>query len=144
MLDIWTEESEVLLAGTIMIETGWNYLKQVKGEAYGFYQIQKQSHSDVKIWMKNGFNKELTRKSLIACDLNEIPMDNDILIYNLNWATIIARLIYHRAKPPIPSAHDAKSLAIYHKEFYNGGINGHGKTDIETSTAIFQKVISKN
>ncbi len=102
--------------------------------AKGLYQIESQSHKDVKIWLTNRFNRDLIDKILKLCFLSELP-DDSALIYHLRYATIIARLIYWRAKPPLPPANDADACFAYYKQFYN---TKHGASTYENSIEFFK------
>jgi hypothetical protein len=102
--------------------------------AKGIYQIEHVTHRDVKIWLTNRFNKDLIDKIMSLCYLSELPPD-DALIYNLRYATIIARLVYYRAKPPLPDAKDAEGCFEYYKQFYNGP----GKSTHENAIEFFKE-----
>jgi len=42
-----------------------------------------------------------------------------MLIYNLLYATIMARVFYLRVKEPIPEATNIPALIAFYKKFYN-------------------------
>lgn len=127
----------MLLTGTVFCESGGIYLKQINGPALGLFQIEPRTHKDVKVWLQNGFNKGLLPRILASCFMEILPGD-DALVFNLRYACLVARLIYWRAKPPLPNASDAKGMAIYHKKFYNTML---GDADPLKNEPIFKQVI---
>lgn len=139
-----SESAEVLLAGTIMVETNCEYLMQInspKNGGYGLYQIEEIAHKDIKIYLTNRMNKNMLDRVLSASFMEILPNDNDPLIYNIRYATLIARLIYYRDKHSLPLANDAKGMSEYHKIVFN---TKKGKADQTHNAAIFQKVIDQN
>lgn len=130
---------ENILVATKNKESGrGKYLVQLNAPvsgAKGIYQVESLTHRDVKIWLTNRFNKDLIDRILKLCYLSELPPD-DALIYNLRYATIIARLVYYRAKPPLPEAHDAEGCCNYYLKFYNTPL---GKSTMENSIEFFKE-----
>jgi hypothetical protein len=134
---MWSASAENLLAGTIMIESGGERLKQVKGPALGLYQIEPKTHKDVKRELDREHDKELKAQVLAACGMVDFPFD-DALVWNLRYATIIARLLYRRDPSPLPDSEDAEGLAKTHKNIYN---TVNGKADVRKSVEVFKRVI---
>jgi len=119
-LSLWSLEAENLLVGTAAQESKLgSLLCQMDGPALGLYQIEPDTHSD--LW-KNFIN---FRPDLSAIVYNlaskDFSLDNTAneLIWNLRYATAIARLIYERAPSPLPSADDIEGLGAYWKQYYN-------------------------
>ena len=100
-VNLWSESSEVLLLGTCMTESNFGtYLKQIgSGPALGVYQMEINTHND--IW-KNYLHRSLLARHIlefsdIAFDFNSSLMpDVGMLIYNLYYATLMARVDYLR------------------------------------------------
>lgn len=113
-LNLWTQAAENLLLGTAAQESQMgHYLHQVKGLALGIYQIEPATHYD--IW-KNylAYHSELAEAIYQLGSPKE-----EQLIFNLSYATAIARVFYLRVKEPLPDANDLKGLAAYYKRYYN-------------------------
>lgn len=127
-LGLWSQSAENLLIGTIAHESaGGKYLHQIKGPALGIYQIEPVTHFD--IWE----NFLRYKKDLRDMILGMVPSRNlrhdtvtgieygseSMLITDLAYATVMARLVYFRAPAPLPLAHDTTALAAYWKQHYN-------------------------
>ena len=138
---LWTQAAEVLLVGTILVETGAEHLMQVHGSAYGLYQIEHDTHKETKVWLSNRMNKNMIDRVLATCCMAMLPSDDEPLVYNLRYATLIARIIYYRNKNPLPAAQDASAMAEFHKMVYN---TAKGKADPVKNTPIFQRVIDES
>jgi len=121
----YSDEAVDLLMMTVAHESiGGTYLKQVKGPALGIYQIEPDTHNDV---YENYLDYRTEMKSciqglqVVAAVSDEIPLDED-LIFNLVYATAIARVIYYRAPEPLPEKYKGDywmDLAKYAKKYYN-------------------------
>lgn len=127
-LDLWSKEAEVLLLGTALVESNLRWLRQKKGgPGLGIYQIETATHKD--IW--KSYLRKLTKAKLKAKVLwltSRSPLDWQ-LIYNLAYATAIARVIYWRKKEKLPEADDIKGLAKYWKDHYNTHLGAGKETD---------------
>jgi hypothetical protein len=142
VVGLGSKSAEVLLTGTLLAESGGQYLKQINAPligGQGFYQIEPQTHRDIKRWLNNYINKTLLDKILSACYISILPTDDEVLVYNLRYATLMARLVYYRSPKPLPPENDAAAMAEYHKSVYNTAL---GKADAEKNTLLFQRVIN--
>jgi hypothetical protein len=140
-IGMWSDSDEILVYGTGYVETGYDYLVQIrnpKNGGLGPFQDEPSDYNDICTWLKNGFCKDLLDKVLAACWFDKLPADPTVLISNLKLATIFCRLHYHRIKAPIPNATDAKGMAEYHCRYYNSG----GKADVGKNTTVFQRIIN--
>lgn len=141
IVGLGSKSAEILLTGTMLVETGCNYLKQTNAliiGGQGLFQIEPQTHRDIKKWLNNYINKNLLDSILSACYISILPTDDEVLVYNLRYAVLMARLVYHRSPKPLPLESDAAGMAEYHKNVYNTAL---GKADIETNTLVFKRVI---
>jgi hypothetical protein len=119
-LQLHSTVAEKLLLGTALAESsvnGQTYLKQIQGPALGIYQIEPATHDD--LW-KNflAFHHPLelrVRGLLVQAGLAEKEPQ---LIWNLAYATAIARLVYYRKKAVLPPD-DLQAIAQYWKRHYN-------------------------
>ena len=139
MLGLWSFAAENLLLGTMLVESGGEFLKQHPGPALGVYQVEPLTHLDVKNYLNTKRNSILKDKVLSCCFMGVLPPD-DALVWNLRYATLIARLIYYRNPMKLPDASDAMGLATYHKTIYNSSL---GKTNVDNSVTLFQNVIKE-
>ncbi len=118
-IGIYSKNAEMLLLGTAVHESCCgHYIKQIQGPALGVYQIEPNTHQDV--WT-NFINYRTTlRTKIIELYPNlSTSINDDILVYDLRYATIIARLIYIRAKGALPNHDDLNGQAQYWKQHYN-------------------------
>ena len=95
--------------GTIAVESNLGYWpKQRRGPALGIYQIEPATKDDVVRYAKRAF-------PLLSIYL--LAASEDALVYDLRYATIIARLKYWMVPEPLPrNRHD---MANYWKKHYN-------------------------
>lgn len=105
-MGMWSQPAENLLVGTALQESGLRYLRQLNnGPALGVYQTEPATLHDLfDNWRANEY---LARP------------EPDRLVYDLAYATKIARLIYYRRPEPLPAAEDVDGLANYWKQHYN-------------------------
>jgi len=122
-LGLYSPSAVNLLLGTAAQESHLGtYLKQINGPALGIYQMEPATHDD--IW-KNYLNFRHTLSSLV---LQYNQQNADALLYNLAYATALARIHYLRAPESLPQANDIEGLAAYWKAHYNTRL-GKGTTD---------------
>ena len=109
-----TVAAEQLLMGTTVQESGLAYLKQIGGgPALGVYQMEPATHDD--IWA----NFLRYRSDLWGTFQKSIPYPVDDLIWDLKYATKMARLHYYRVKDALPAEGDITMMAFYWKRHYN-------------------------
>ncbi len=111
--------AERLLLGTALTESGLRHLHQVDGPALGIFQIEPATHADV--WANYLAYRE-NLASRVASLASERPR-LDQLVWNLVYATAIARLIYYRRPEPLPAADDLAGLARYWKAHFNTALD---------------------
>ena len=127
-LTLYSQEAEDLLVGTCAQESrGGTYLFQEGTNpdlyaslqknilAVGPYQMEPLTHDD--IWKHlNLSNHYLVDTIINFCNVPNNPTA-DIMLYNLYYATAMARLDYHRTSEPIPKTLELQ--AEYYKKYYN-------------------------
>lgn len=123
-IGLWSEAAENLLVGTAIQESRLKYLKQKgAGPALGVYQIEPATHADVWInFLRFKPAKANVVMGLVHRHVDDRHMgysDNLALVYDLAYATAIARIIYYRRPEPLPPADDIDALAAYWKQHYN-------------------------
>ncbi|MGI9250965.1 MAG: hypothetical protein ACR2PR_07175, partial [Pseudohongiellaceae bacterium] len=106
-----------LLLGTAAQESLLGtYVRQVGGgPALGIYQMEPATHDDI---LDNyvRYHDDLVDK-LAEIFGSTLPMAPERLVYDLRYATIMARLHYYRRPEPLPD--DLVGLAQYWKTHYN-------------------------
>ena len=121
-VNLWSPAAEELLMLTAAQEShlgeflrqGWRTLDDGLGVGLGAYSMEPATHAD--IW------RFITQRSFIGLPWMWQQSD-DTLVYNLRYATVMARLKYLQAKPKLPAATDVQGMAEYWDEFYNGNPN---------------------
>lgn len=136
-LQMYSDDAEELLVFTCACESlGGTYIKQVKGPALGIYQMEPATYTD--IW-ENYIKHHGNVLNLLSLnfDVHKLPLP-ERMIYDLRFATAMARLHYRRRKEPIPSKNNIEAIWEYYKKYYNTPL---GKADKETSIKHFQKFL---
>ncbi len=117
-LELHTLAAENLVVGTALVESNAGYLAQIKGPAFGLWQMEPATHDDV--W-KN-FLAYRHRLSALVKEL-ELPdwYGNDAreLAGNLYYAAAMCRVHYYRVPERLPEPQDAQGMAQYWKTYYN-------------------------
>lgn len=117
-LVMYSEEAVELLIFTCAAESnGGTYLKQISGPALGIYQMEPATYND--IWqnfiMKNS---SVLLRFIHGFGINQMPSE-DRLIYDLRFATVMARIFYIRIPEELPKVYDLDALWKYYKRYYN-------------------------
>jgi len=112
---LWSLDAEWLLLRTAKAESDLDALKQRGGPALGVYQIEPATHND--IW-KNYLAYRPIKAARILAHSCSVPQHRQ-LIWNLGYATLIARLVYLRSPRPLPGAADLRGQALIWKAIYN-------------------------
>lgn len=136
-LRLYSKNAEELLVFTCAAESlGGTYLHQVKGPALGIYQMEPNTYTDIWINYIRGRNQLATLMALhFGC--NKIP-EVERLIYDLHFATALARIHYLRIQINIPDPADVEGLWEYYKKYYN---TEAGKANKESSIKKYQSFI---
>lgn len=123
---LYSEEAEDLLFMTAAHESLLGtYLKQVNGPALGVYQMEPATHTD--IWVNF-----LEYRDELAWALDDLLTDrsdedySDSLVFDLRYATAMARVHYYRVPEALPKKSEfktnvsyLKALSEYAKKYYN-------------------------
>lgn len=132
-MSLYSKDAEELLIATLAHESmGGTYLAQVDGDnnintgAIGIFQIEKETYKD--IWNNYLKNKLKLRHRLMAvCGFATFPNAIE-MIWNLKFATIMARIFYLRFDEPLPPYNDINKIWEYYKKYWNTE-NGKAKKD---------------
>ena len=137
-LVLYSDDAVALLLFTCATESiGGTYLHQEKGPALGIYQMEPTTYND--LWVNFILNKNsivLQLSHNFACGY--MPSE-ERLIYDLRFATAMARIFYARIKAPLPNANDIEALWDYYKLYYN---TAKGAATKDKSIALYQQFIA--
>ena len=119
---MWSEAAENLLVGTAIMESDLAYLKQKNGPALGVYQIEPFTHKDIteRYIEESKFRDEFNNMfdNMVGWPYPD-EFDINQLIFDLRYATMIARIKYWMSVEPLPSANVIHALGHYWNKNYN-------------------------
>jgi hypothetical protein len=126
-LQMLSDDAVELLVFTCAVESmGGSYLKQMNGPALGIYQMEPNTYYD--IWQSYLIGKaSLYMKLHVNFEVHRVP-DSYRLIYDLRFATAMARIHYARVSEILPSHNDVKQLWEYYKNHYNTSLGAATQT----------------
>lgn len=90
------------------------YIAQITGPARGIYQMEGNTHNDIQVWLK--LNKAALSGAIAA--LVRQPV-SDMMMYDLRYATAMARVFFLRFPEALPSGSDVDAMAAYAKRRWN-------------------------
>lgn len=128
ILQAYSDDAMNLLVFTCAVESnGGEYVKQINGPALGIYQMEPTTHTD--IW-SNFIRRNVRLQQIIGLNFNcpTIP-DPDRLVYDLRYATMMARLHYMRFSEMLPDTNNHDDLFDYYKKYYNTEFGKATKAD---------------
>jgi len=136
-LQVYSKEAEEVLVFTCAAESlGGHYLAQVKGPALGIYQMEPNTYTDIWINYIRARNQLATLLAMhYGC--NKIP-EVERLIYDLHFATAMARIHYLRVTGKLPAITDVEGIWEYYKKHYN---TEKGKAKKDESIKKYQDFI---
>lgn len=111
-------EAEELLVFTCAVESlGGRYIKQIEGPALGIYQMEPRTYVD--IW-ENYIKPRPSLFMIIGSNFDAHFMpDEQRLMYDLRFATAMARIHYARVREKLPPSNDVEAIWYYYKKYYN-------------------------
>ena len=115
----YSPAAEALLLGTVAHESrGGRYLAQLGGPARGIYQMEPATHDD--LWRHFLPSRRPLKALLLTWAHDPAPYPSpDQMVYDLRYATAMARVHYLRVPAPLPAADDLIGQAAYWKRYYN-------------------------
>lgn len=123
-INLYSPGAEELLIGTCAQESqdGF-YIKQTVGgihAALGIYQMQPETHDD--IW-KNTLTKGSVNTDLAVLVMNvcryPMPPKAEVMVYNLLYASVMARIFWLHVKEPMPAVDDIDHIWSLYKKYWN-------------------------
>ena len=139
-IDLYSKEAEHFIYNTGLVESRYEYLKQIKGPARGMWQCEPWVAVDIcKNYLK--YRESLMKKVAKACKLEWYfflePTDEDwehILTTNIAAQIVICRLHYRRVPKPLPKT--IEEQASQWKMYYN---TSKGKGTVEKFIDMVKK-----
>jgi hypothetical protein len=133
-LVMYSDQAAELLIFTCANESnGGTFIKQVSGPALGIYQMEPKTYND--IWQNYIMkNSSILLRFIHGFNINQMPSE-DRLIYDLRFATAMARVHYERVNAPLPALYDIDGLWNYYKTHYNTVL---GKADYHEALNKYQ------
>jgi hypothetical protein len=135
-INMHSQAAENLLLGTALAESDLTYIKQLhttNSGAYGLYQCELVTYNDIV--------KYLNRKPSLSNPIKAIiPYESwpaiNTLMWDMQYATLRARIHYWRITYPLPDADDTEGLCNYYLRHYNTSL---GKATFEKAIINFEK-----
>lgn len=117
-IGLYSPEDEQLLIATMAHESkGGTYLVQIGGGALGVYQMEDATYHDLFDNYLN-YHPVLKNQVLSTCSFESMPPAIE-MVWNLKYATIIARVDYLRRPEALPKVGDLDGVWDYYKKYYN-------------------------
>ncbi len=134
-LVLLSDDAVELLVFTCANESnGGEYIHQINGPALGIYQMEPATYND--IWQNYIIgNNSLSLQLLHNFDAPRMP-DEGRMIYDLRFATAMARIHYCRVVEELPKRYDVDGMWKYYKKYYNTGL---GKADYQEAIAKYDE-----
>lgn len=139
--DLWSPSAEILVYGTGLVESNYDYLVQIGNPPNGGKGFFEQQDDDYHDQIKGLLASHILHKVLSSCGYSELPENPFAVVYNIKFAALMCRLHYARYEEPLPKPDDALGMAQYHKKYYNGG--SLGKANVDINTKIFEGAINE-
>ena len=91
-----------------------NYIAQLIGPARGIYQMEGNTHDDIIVWLK-------LNKGHVYSEIAKLVVQpsTDMMMYDLRYATAMARVFFLRFPEALPSGSDVDAMAAYAKLRWN-------------------------
>jgi hypothetical protein len=123
---LYSPDAEELLIFTCANESvGGTYLRQVNGPALGIFQMEPETYNDIwQNYIKS--HGPLSLRLFSNFDVVGMPSP-DRMIYDLLFATAMARIFYARIKAPLPPYNDIDAIWNYYKLYYNTSLGAATK-----------------
>lgn len=125
---------ELLLFTCAVESVGGSYLKQIKGPALGIYQMEPATYNDIWQNFIKG-NQNLLLQFGLHFNAYQMPPE-ERLIYDLEFATAMARVHYKRVPKPLPDPAIPNDIWEYYKKYYN---TAKGSAERGADLALYEK-----
>lgn len=136
-LMLYSIDAEELLVFTCANESlGGTFIHQVDGPALGIFQMEPATYND--LWQN--YIKSNGRLMMILFSnfmVNSVPAE-ERMIYDIRFATAMARLFYARIAEPLPSAMDENAIYSYYKRYYNTSLGAANQEQAISKYHLFR------
>jgi len=114
-INMHSNDAVHLLLVTAALESDLGFhIKQVNGPALGIYQMEPNTHDD--IWDNVlAYNSSKLQRMIGSGNGCSMPSR---MIYDLKYATCMARVLYSRYKDAIPGRQDTDSIIHYYLKYW--------------------------
>lgn len=114
-LGLYSEDAvELLLMIAAHESVKGEYIAQITGPARGIYQMEGATHETIVDWMhRNRPALDMSISGLV------VKRDADMMMYDLRYATAMARVFFLRFPEALPSGSDVDAMAAYAKRRWN-------------------------
>ena len=118
-MDMYSIDAMYLMSCTALVESKLTHLKQLPdGPALGFMQVEPDTYFDVIRYLN--IRDDIGSKVLGYCNYTDYPLTTNVMIHNLAYNAMIARVKYWMQPQPIPSYKDSVNQAEYYELYFNG------------------------
>lgn len=109
--------AEQLMLGTMMVESGGEYLAQLQGPARSLFQVEPATADDVHLnWLAHRPNL----RRVVSHMAGDWPRDTaGKLVMHRGYACAIARQVYRRSPLALPPVGDSQAMGAMWKQVYN-------------------------
>lgn len=133
-MELHSAEAEDLLMLTAAQESklGFHLVQMKNGPALGIFQIEPNTHKDIL--------RYLSKRTGLAQKVGQFAVEGSSkeLIWNLAYATAIARIKYYMVPAPIPNTLEGQ--AAYYKKYFNTYL---GKATVEEALDNYRRYVVK-
>lgn len=135
-IGLYSPAAHALVYATGLVETNFEYIKQIKGPAKGPYQFEDPAFFSVRTFLTNGISKGMMAKVLDVTQRSTLPNDSDVLMWDWMLATIFCRLYYYKIKRPLPDISKPVDMYNMYKQYFN---SFQGAATIEKCLPAFER-----
>lgn len=115
-IGLWSRSAENLIIGTGLIESKYEFIKQVNGPALSFWQIEPATYK----WLLSKLKQHsyVKEKACALLGYEFIPSDPTHLMSNMQLAIIMCRMRYFVVPTGLPHADNIIELSKYWGRHY--------------------------
>lgn len=115
---MYSVDAMYLMLCTALVESNLSHLRQLpSGPALGLFQMEPDTYTDVCRYLNE--RPKLLNKILLATFRSYLPSDPSILITDLSYSSLMARVKYWMIPEAIPTYKDPQAQATYYEKYYN-------------------------
>lgn len=128
LLQKYSRDAVELLIFTCAAESnGGTFIRQIEGPALGIYQMEPATHQDIFI---NYIHKNSSLMSILGLNFQcNGFIDAERMVYDIRYATVMARLHYSRFPEPLPNKNNIEGMFKYYKKYFNSPLGKSTKAE---------------